>query len=256
MTIAEIPTQQYVGIPLEPDVEITYGDELLVEGEDFTCSYSNNDRDSGTGLVTIEGIGNFKGNKRLYFSIVPGVWSDSDSDSDVQPVPDDEDSDITKPDDNPGTDDSTDSPSAETPGQQVKRITMHRLYNRWTGEHFYTASSGERDYLVSVGWTSEGTGWVAPESGGPVYRLYNPYVEGGDHHYTMDVNEYERLEELGWKQEGVGWRSGGEVKVYREYNPYATTGTHNYTPSENEHRTLVSLGWKDEGVGWYAVAKE
>ena len=30
---------------------------------------------------------------------------------------------------------------------------MHRLYNQWTGEHFYTASATERDSLTSVGWT-------------------------------------------------------------------------------------------------------
>ena len=133
---------------------------------------------------------------------------------------------------------------------------MHRLYNRWTGEHFYTASATERDSLTSVGWTYEGVGWVAPASGDEVYRLYNPFVEGGDHHYTMDRHEYDALEDLGWKQEGVGWRSGGTVKVYRQYNPFATTGTHNYTTDENENDALVELGWKAEGVGWYAVRKK
>ena len=86
-----------------------------------------------------------------------------------------------------------------------------------------------------------------------VYRLYNPYVDGGDHHYTMDADEYEALEVLGWRQEGVGWRSGGSVKVYRQYNRYATTGTHNYTTSKAENDALVRLGWRAEGVGWYAV---
>ena len=32
-------------------------------------------------------------------------------------------------------------------------IYMHRLYNPNSGEHFYTSNSGERDVLVSVGWT-------------------------------------------------------------------------------------------------------
>ena len=131
--------------------------------------------------------------------------------------------------------------------------TMYRLYNRYTGEHFYTASATERDSLRRSGWTYEGTGWIAPTSGTPVYRLYNPWVDGGDHHYTTSVSEYDALGRLGWRQEGVGWRSGGSVKVYRQYNKYATTGTHNYTTSKAENDALVRLGWKAEGVGWYAV---
>ena len=131
---------------------------------------------------------------------------------------------------------------------------MYRLYNRWTGEHFYTASATERNSLTSVGWTYEGVGWVAPTSGQAVYRLYNPFVKGGDHHYTMNVEEYNTLETLGWRKEGVGWYSGGTVKVYRQYNPFATTGTHNYTTDKNENDALVKLGWKAEGVGWYAYA--
>ena len=49
---------------------------------------------------------------------------------------------------------------------------MHRLYNPNSGEHFYTGSDAERDHLVSLGWRSEGEGWVAPvKSTTPVYRL-------------------------------------------------------------------------------------
>ncbi len=131
---------------------------------------------------------------------------------------------------------------------------MHRLYNQWTGEHFYTASEDERDVLVSVGWTYEGIGWVAPTEGDEVWRLSNPFVAGGDHHYTMSESEYEALEGLGWKQEGLGWYSGGDVEVYRQYNPYAETGTHNYTTDKAENDALVDLGWNEEGVGWYALA--
>ena len=131
--------------------------------------------------------------------------------------------------------------------------TMYRLYNRWTGEHFYTASTVERDKLKSVGWDYEGVGWTAPTAGDEVWRLYNPFVDGGDHHYTLSESEYDALEALGWKQEGIGWRSGGSVEVWRQYNPYAETGTHNYTPDGGERDALARLGWKDEGVGWFAV---
>ena len=138
----------------------------------------------------------------------------------------------------------------------VTNVSMYRLYNQWTGEHFYTASATEHDVLVSVGWTDEGIGWIAPStSKTPVYRLYNPYVKGGDHHYTTDVDEYNALKELGWKQEGIGWYSDDAkgVELYRQYNPFAETGTHNYTSDKNENDTLVKLGWKAEGTAWYGV---
>ncbi|MGO5192971.1 InlB B-repeat-containing protein [Bifidobacterium boum] len=132
-------------------------------------------------------------------------------------------------------------------------VVMFRLYNKYTGEHFYTSSLVERDSLVKVGWRSEGTGWVAPVSGAPVYRLYNPCVPGGDHHYTMSVGERDALVKAGWRAEGVGWYSGGSVKVLREYNRYARTGTHNYTTDPREDAALVRAGWRAEGTGWYAV---
>lgn len=134
-------------------------------------------------------------------------------------------------------------------------VDMYRLYNRWTGEHFYTASASERDGLEAVGWRYEGVGWVAPSSGDEVFRLYNPYVGGGDHHYTASEAERDSLVAQGWRYEGVGWLSGGGVEVLRQYNPYASTGTHNYTTSLAENDSLVSAGWMAEGVGWFAVGE-
>ena len=105
-------------------------------------------------------------------------------------------------------------------------MRMYRLYNRYTGEHFYTSSTVECDSLTSVGWNYEGVGWTAPLSGDPVYRLYNPYVSGGDHHYTLSEKERDSLVAVGWRYEGVGWRSAPSksgVPLYRQYNPFATT---------------------------------
>ena len=132
---------------------------------------------------------------------------------------------------------------------------MYRLYNPYSGEHFYTASTVERDHLSSIGWSYEGVGWVAPESSdAPVFRLYNPYA--GDHHYTTSAEERDMLLSVGWSDEGVGWYSAGEggVALLRQYNPYAVAGTHNYTTSQEENDNLVSLGWVAEGVGWYGLA--
>ncbi|PKU93104.1 internalin-like protein [Bifidobacterium thermophilum] len=132
-------------------------------------------------------------------------------------------------------------------------MAMYRLYNKYTGEHFYTSSAKERTNLVKAGWNAEGTGWVAPFSGTPVYRLYNPYVAGGDHHYTTNTTERAALIKAGWRAEGIGWYSGGKTRILRQYNPYAKTGTHNYTSSSKEQAALVKAGWRAEGTGWYAL---
>ena len=136
-------------------------------------------------------------------------------------------------------------------------VEMHRLYNKNSGEHFYTANRDERDALVIYGWKYEGVGWYAPhESNTPVYRLYNKY--GGEHHYTMSKAERDGLIKAGWKYEGIGWYSDDAktVILYREYNPNAYSCNHNYTTSEKEHNALVKLGWKNEGNAWYGVLPE
>ena len=141
----------------------------------------------------------------------------------------------------------------------ITEVAMHRLYNPNSGEHFYTANQGERDNLVTLGWSDEGVGWVAPvKSPVPVYRLYS----GTDHHYTTDVSERDHLVSVGWRDEGIGWYSdeGQHVALYRQFNPNVdpsapmnNSGSHNYTTSKEENDALVGLGWKAEGIGWYAI---
>lgn len=130
-------------------------------------------------------------------------------------------------------------------------IPMHRLYNPWSGEHFYTGDTKEKNHLVGLGWKYEGVGWNAPMSGSDVHRLYNPYT--GEHHFTTNASEKNACVAAGWRYEGVGWKSGGSVKVYREYNPFAPAFYHNYTRDAKEHAYLCSIGWIDEGTGWNGV---
>lgn len=142
-----------------------------------------------------------------------------------------------------------------TPGPApITKVTMHRLYNPNSGEHFYTASDNEKNTLARIGWNYEGLGWVAPKtSSKPVYRLYNE--NAGDHHYTMNKGERDALVAVGWKYEGVGWYSADAngAPLYRQYNPNAQAGSHNYTLSMGENNALVALGWVAEGIGWYGV---
>ena len=133
-------------------------------------------------------------------------------------------------------------------------ITMLRLYNPNTGEHFYTSSEREKNALVKQGWSFEGKAWEAPEwSNTPVYRLYNK--NSGDHHYTPSKKERDNLVKQGWTDEGIGWYSDDNksVPLFRLYNPNAVTGQHHDTTSARERDKLVQQGWKDEGTGWYGL---
>lgn len=138
---------------------------------------------------------------------------------------------------------------------------VYRLYNSNSGEHFYTFSTTERDYLSEKGWTYEGIAWNAPSSSQtPVYRIYNPYT--GEHLYTTSASERDALIGAEWSYEGVGWYSDDNqgTPLYRLYNPYASgqfvAGAHHYTKDTGERDILISKGWQYEGIGWYGSVTE
>ena len=136
----------------------------------------------------------------------------------------------------------------------VKTTPMYRLYNPFTGEHFYTGSTEERDTLSAIGWKYEGVAWNAPVSGGtPVHRVCNP--NSGDHHYTTDMAEVLMLLNAGWQYENICWNSAfsDAVPQYRLWNRNADLGSHHYTSSTEERQILVDAGWIYEGIGWYGM---
>ncbi len=134
---------------------------------------------------------------------------------------------------------------------------VYRLYNPFSGEHFFTANDGERVYLASNGWNDEGIAWTAPYSSNrPVYRVFNPYT--GEHHYTMNDDERNYLLLTGWNDEGISWYSVNAntrgTPVYRLFNPYIKgIGAHHYTVNTSERDYLITLGWYYEGIGWYGL---
>lgn len=134
-------------------------------------------------------------------------------------------------------------------------VAVFRLYNKNSGEHFYTTSELEASYISSVGWFYEGVGWMAPKkSKSPVYRIYNP--NSGDHLYTTDRIEYRCLVSIGWTDEGIAFYSDDEktIPIYREYNPNQETGNHNYTVDPIEDKWLAEeSGWNAEGIKLYAA---
>lgn len=140
---------------------------------------------------------------------------------------------------------------------QAHADDIYRLYNRNTGEHFYTASLAERNHNLEKGWSYEGMAWTSLEKGQAIYRLYNPNVVGGDHYYTQSQYEGEALVAKGWKWDNEAkavFYSGGKIKVSVAYNPNAQSGSHNYTTSDFEQQSLLSQGWKFGSIAWQAEA--
>ncbi|MDR2977120.1 MAG: hypothetical protein LBV19_07455 [Streptococcaceae bacterium] len=145
---------------------------------------------------------------------------------------------------------------ADTEAASENQAAIYRLYNKNTGEHFYTSNAYELINLQKAGWTSEGIGWYAPLTGEPVYRIYNPNAAGGDHYYTTSKFEAEHNVSLGWKWDNDGkpaFYSGGEVTNYVAYNPNAASGAHNYTSSLYEQNSLLNSGWIYGEKAWQAV---
>lgn len=139
--------------------------------------------------------------------------------------------------------------------QAASQVTVWRLYNQGTGEHFYTVNDGERSNLINSGWVDEGAAWNAPAtSDTPVRRMYNKYT--GDHHYTASRDEVKSLIHAGWIYEGICWYSADAstgTPLYRAYNKNAQIGSHHYTSSTVELQALVDAGWSNEGVAWYGL---
>ncbi|MEE1517753.1 MAG: C1 family peptidase, partial [Lachnospiraceae bacterium] len=68
-TVSSIGNQTYIGSAITPTVTVKDGSKTLVNGTDYTVSYSNN-VNVGTATVTITGKGNYTGTKSVTFAIV------------------------------------------------------------------------------------------------------------------------------------------------------------------------------------------
>ena len=74
--IADIPPQLYTGQPVHPTPEIKDGDMVLVKDKDFTYSYAENTSPVPGGMVTINGMGNYKGLASKNFDIDSTITED------------------------------------------------------------------------------------------------------------------------------------------------------------------------------------
>ncbi len=157
------------------------------------------------------------------------------------------------------------SPAVATPPVPVvPRAPVYRFYNATTGAHFYTQSTGERDFvLASVpSFKYENIAFYAyaapiASQATPVYRFYNARTQA--HFYTHSEGErnYVQTSLKDFAYEGPTWNAqsavGGQaLPVYRFYN--AKRGTHFYTISEGEKNYVVSSlpDFKLDGIAYYA----
>lgn len=67
--VAAVPDQTYTGSPATPKASISMGEKTLVEGVDYSLSYTNN-TEVGQGRMTATGKGNYEGTIDASFSIV------------------------------------------------------------------------------------------------------------------------------------------------------------------------------------------
>lgn len=137
-------------------------------------------------------------------------------------------------------------------------VPVWRAYNLNDGDHLYTTSKDEYDWIVGLKWQAEGVAFQSVlssyEQAVPVFRLYNP--NSGEHFYTVSQSEYDNVASKGWKKEGTGFYMVPKEKghpIYRVFNPNATgPGSHLFTRSKTEADWLIGLGWNDEGIAFYS----
>ncbi|MBV7392533.1 BspA family leucine-rich repeat surface protein [Enterococcus sp. ALS3] len=137
-------------------------------------------------------------------------------------------------------------------------VPVWRAYNLNDGDHLYTTSKDEYDWIVGLKWQAEGVAFQSVlssyEQAVPVFRLYNP--NSGEHFYTVSQSEYHNVASKGWKKEGTGFYMVPKEKghpIYRVFNPNATgPGSHLFTRSKTEADWLIGLGWNDEGIAFYS----
>jgi len=73
-TVAKISNQEYTGKPIEPIITVKTDNLTLKEGTDYTVSYKDN-TELGDATVTVTGIGNFKGEQKTSFKVLPRLIS-------------------------------------------------------------------------------------------------------------------------------------------------------------------------------------
>jgi uncharacterized protein YqjF (DUF2071 family) len=156
----------------------------------------------------------------------------------------------------------------EIPVEACKYPT-YRFWNFYGGNHFYTANTDERDYIVknhSYLWGFEGTAFLVYKNEivntKAVFRFWNIY--GGNHFYTANTDERDYIVKNHsdiWKLEGIAFfvytdKTTENKPVYRFWQ--IKTGDHFYTANTDEKDYIIknhSDIWKLEGIAFFIPAE-
>ena len=80
VNISNIYPRVYTGNAIEPDIYATINDKKLIKNQDYKLSYEGN-IEIGQAQITVEGIGNYEGEKILYFDITSYLKGDVNEDT-------------------------------------------------------------------------------------------------------------------------------------------------------------------------------
>ena len=150
-------------------------------------------------------------------------------------------------------------------GLTPNTIGVYRFFDSNYGTHFFSASTPERDTIMSTrpDLIYEGIGLqsIDPATNDPnkaeVYRFFDETY--GTHFFTASASERDSViatrPDLDY--EGAGFlehtaQQGGDTAVYRFFD--TKYGTHFYTADPNERAAVIATrpDLVDEGVGFYA----
>ncbi|MDD3413503.1 MAG: CAP domain-containing protein [Lachnospiraceae bacterium] len=90
--VSKIKQQEYTGQKIYPDITVKSEKTILVRNRDYRIRYQNN-KDAGTGIIIIQGIGEYKGSKTTDFIIAPrkismvDIWYEDQSATGYQLTP-------------------------------------------------------------------------------------------------------------------------------------------------------------------------
>ncbi|KAJ7289421.1 hypothetical protein C8J57DRAFT_431723 [Mycena rebaudengoi] len=134
------------------------------------------------------------------------------------------------------------------------QTSLFRLYNKASGDHFYTTNVAERATALRGGYSDENIAATVfrVQSGPtvPFYRLYNK--TSGDHFYTASASEARSAR--GYTAEGIAvyvyaTSTCNSVPLYRLYNGK----DHFYTKDVAEKDAAARGGYKVEGAAAFVL---
>ncbi len=156
---------EFFGSAVEPEITISKNGTTLVEGEDYTVTYSNNNA-VGTAIVTIEGKGNYKDTVSLEYEIYStlngwvlenGKWAYYDN----------------------GT----------------------KLINKWVKDSVNWCYVGDDGYCVTNKWVRDSVSWCYVGADGRI--VTNKWV--ADSHGWCYLGSDGRMVTNKWVKDSVGW---------------------------------------------------